>query len=223
MFTYPPFTKDLMILRSAILGISIAAALVLVMIAIPQRTTEPQLSDIQGEITNDDLPPLLFPMFSDSEKEVMVKINKTPESRDVTPGSTFTWQIEVENLGTKNLKNIKVEERYDSSKISIIDTYEGKIEENKISWEIDKLDSGNVWFARIEASVPDTKEGNSFSLTSYISGKMLKEIPSSSKIATSSITVVDLPETGADLSTLLAFLVALVIVSPVGIFVFRRI
>ncbi|MBT3834907.1 hypothetical protein HOF56_01535 [Candidatus Peribacteria bacterium] len=212
-----------MILRSAILGISIAAALVIVMIAIPQRTTEPELSDFQSELTESDLPPRLFPMFAHEEEgEVALRISKTPENRDTAPGSRFTWQVELENLGSKDLKNLKVEERYDASRISILDAHEGEIEENKISWEIDEIDSGNVWFARIEAEVPNDAENNSFSVTSYVSGDMIKEIPSSSRMATSSVTVVDLPETGADMSTLLAFLVALAIVSPAGIKTFRN-
>ena len=181
------------------------------LVALSGRTNIPFFSiDQAGEITEDQLPPVLFPMFPESgfgrTEEMglpvpLVTITKTPERRDVIAGNTTTFTITVENVSTQELRDLTVEERYDSEHLSVTQAPGGIIDENRITWEIPLLGVEQTWTAQYEADLNDDAIG-ALETTTYILGDDLVDMPSNMRMVTSQLIAIALPAAGVELNWL---------------------
>ena len=202
-----------LIFRPAIIGLALAIIIIFTFVALSGRTDIPFFSIEQaGEITEDQLPPVLFPMFPESgfsrTEEMgppmpLVIITKTPEKRDVVAGSTATFTITVENVSSHALHDLTVEERYDSKRLSVIQSQalEGAIDENRIVWEIPLLDVEQTWTTQYEVELNEDVIGN-LETTTYILGDELIDMPSNIRMSTSHLTSIALPAAGVELNWL---------------------
>jgi len=189
MLSYPP-----LILRPALIGFSLAIAIVLALIVLPQRATEPSL---------DDLPPRLYPMFPDKEElpETLVHIIKTPVEREVIPGNAIDFRIAIQNTTTdKTLHNLMVEDLFDAGKLSVSSSAENSISQNRITWKIEKLEPRQIWSVDYSIRVKEDSTSGSMETTAYVLGEDLKDMSSSSRMATSLLTIINMPPAGAELN-----------------------
>jgi len=195
VLSYPP-----LILRPAIIGFSLAVAIVLALIILPQRATDPSLSN---------LPPRLYPMYSDKENDedkeemfprTLIHVLKTPKTRDVTPGNTIDFQIAIQNTTLDTtLNDLIVEELYDESQISISSDSENTISQNKITWNIQELKPRQIRSINYSMRIKEDAPIGSMETTAYVLGEDLKNMSSSSRMTTSILTVIKLPPAGVEL------------------------
>lgn len=190
-----------MILRPALIGFSLAVAIVLALVVLPQRATEPTL---------EDLPPRLYPMYPNEEEVIpktLIQILKTPKSREVSPGNSIDFQIAIQNTTTdETLHDLIVEDLYDASRVSISSEKENVISQNRITWKIPELEPRQIWLIDYSLEVNEDSPPGSIEITTYVLGEDLKDMSSSSRMATSLLTVIHMPPAGAELNWLLKLL-----------------
>lgn len=192
-----------MILRPAIIGLGLAAAFMFALVVISDKS-EIGLLEIEEAVapSEEQLPPVLFPMFPASGflGADEIEITVSPLARDVSPGGKLSYQMNVQNLGNETLHDLTVEERYDSSQLIITKALGSRIEENRLTWEIPLLHPGQMWTAHYEATVQHNADIGSLDMTAYVLGDDVIDMPSTSRMVTSNLTVVALPEAGAELN-----------------------
>jgi hypothetical protein len=197
-------------LRPAIIGLALAIVVLFALFLISEKSGIP-ISVVEQAIapTGEQLPPVLFPMFPDTgffRAEEMkplhasITVEKAPKVRDVSPGNTIEFRISVRNTGNGTLHDLAVEERYDSSKLTITKAPGSIIGENRILWKIPVLHAGQLWTANYVTEISQSSPAGAFETTAYVLGKDVEDLPGSSRMASSQMTIVSLPAAGAELN-----------------------
>ena len=202
-----------MILRSAILGLSLSIAIILLLVLVPQSTQDPFLEELRElALTEDQLPPVLYPMFpwDDTQPEhlivlppTLVKIGKDPKSREVSAGSTLTFRLTLENTSDTTLRNLTLEDRFDSSHLKILNKAGGTVEKNRISWRVPILHPKQVWRVNYSVEIGTNLPPSPIETTAYVFGKDIEDMTSTYRLASSTITIIEMPATGVRLPWML--------------------
>jgi len=162
------------------------------------------------------LPPRLFPAFENGEDaeepmefvapETLVELWKSPRTIEVFPHGTIQYALTIKNVGTRLLQNIVAEERFDDAILSVVQGGSGSVSENRIAWNIETISPGEdvtlQYEFRLEKIVPSPR----IQTTSYLFGDDLMDMTSSSRMASSNITVLSLPESGVELGLVLRWI-----------------
>ena len=198
-----------MVLRSAILGLTLSIAVIIALVFYPQQTTDPFLEELKDlAVTGDQLPPILYPMFpwdADQPEEIiappqdLIRISKDPQSREISVGNSLTFRLTLENLGGKTLRDLTVEDRFDTSLFSVLNAQGGTIEENRITWQVPVMFPDQIWTANYVLKAKESMASAPTEATAYVFGEMLSDMTSTKRLATSSITIIPLPETGIEI------------------------
>lgn len=185
-----------LILRPALIGLALAAIIVSFLILVPRKAGE----------QNGALPPLLFPMYTDTKTEdvnllppTLVEIRKFPHTQEVSPGSTTAFTITVRNVSAATLTNLTLDERLDTSLFTILDAEYGSNSENRISWVIPVLDPSEVLTVRYTVQVQNDAPTMPIQTTAYVYGDDLLEMTSASRMASADVSIIALPISGVEL------------------------
>lgn len=195
-----------MILRPALIGIALSAIVVMLLI-MPKKTNEPSL---------DDLPPRLFPMFQEKEEEAfvaptpLIHLSKAPTNLEVSPGNTIPFSLTLKNVSGKRLKNLTLEERFDSARLSILDSAAGSLTANRLAWQIPLLLPGQSWSVRYTAQVSQDSEPIPLQTTAYVFGEDLKNMTSGSRMLSANLAIISLPEAGVELGPVMRWIAGLI-------------
>ena len=195
-----------MILRPALIGIALSAIVVMLFI-MPKKMSEPSL---------DDLPPRLFPMFQNKDDEEfiahtpLIHLSKTPTELEISPGNTVPFSITLKNVSSKRLKNLTLEERFDSSQLTILDSAAGSLTENRVAWQIPLLLPGQSWSVRYTAQVAEETSPIPLQTTAYVFGEDLKNMTSGSRMLSANLAIIKLPEAGVELGPVMSWLAGLI-------------
>lgn len=168
---------------------------------------------------NSSLPPLLFPAFEpEKESEIqsafelpktLVKVSKTPMTAEVLPGGTLQYVLSIKNISDQTLHNLVVEERFDDGVMSATAYGSGSLSQNRIAWLIPVLEPEMDMRLRYEfhlkKSLPDT-----FQTTSYVFGDELMDMTSASRMASSTIALIALPQSGVELGPILRWISSII-------------
>ncbi len=198
-----------MILRPALIGIALSAIVVMLLI-MPKKMSEPSL---------DDLPPRLFPMFQEKEEDAfvaptpLIELSKTPTELEVSPGNTIPFSITLKNISGKRLKNLTLEERFDSTRLTILDSAAGSLTANRLAWQIPLLLPDQYWNVRYTAQVSEDSSPIPLQTTAYVFGEDLKNMTSGSRMLSANLAIIKLPEAGVELGPVMRFLTKLLVSS----------
>lgn len=190
-----------MIFRSALIGFALATVVLLVLF-LPKGVNE------GGDL---GLPPRLFPMFERTEQtsspsfQKLVRIEKDPRTAEIMPGGTAAFTITVENTGEHALRNLIVEERFDSQELTVLDAGGGGIAENRLAWTIPVLNPSAPWSVRYVFRVGEKAAPVPLQTTAYVYGEDLRTMTSGARMVSSTLSIIPLPETGAELGPVLRF------------------
>ena len=130
----------------------------------------------------------------------LVRITQSPVQREVSPGSMVRFALSLENIGDTVLHDLVLDERFESTILAITNAGGGAVSNNRLTWSISELGPKQRWRGSYTVRVSRGAALGTLetTLTSY--GKDLEGTSTSSRMATSTITVVALPKTGVDLA-----------------------
>ena len=162
------------------------------------------------------LPPRLFPAFENGERkeepaefippEILVELWKTPRTMEVLPQGIIPYALTIRNISTRALRNIVVEERFDDAILSVVQSNSGSVSKNRIAWNIKIIPPDEEVTLRYELRFEKERAETSIQTTAYLFGEDLMDMTSSSRMASSNITIVALPESGVELGTVLRWI-----------------
>jgi len=199
-----------MILRSAILGLVLSIVVILGLIFYPQRTTDPFLEELKElSMSGDEIPPKLFPMFpwdDDQPEKIismpidLIRIHKDPQSREVSIGNSVNFRIQIENISNDSLHDLTVEDRLDTSLLSVLSAPGGEVTDNRITWHIPILFAGQSWMTNYSLEVMESDISAPLETTAYVFGDNIADMSSTKRYATSSVKIIQmLPPTGVQM------------------------
>ncbi len=195
MLPYPP-----LIFRSALIGLALAAVLTMVVL-MPKRAGEPTL---------EDLPDRLFPMFTEEDvgEQIalpvdLIEITKSPNLKEVSPGSPVSFSLSVKNISENTLRNLTLEERFESGKLTVINAGGGGVTANRLAWQIVALRPNEQRTVHYTLKVKDDVGAEPLQTTAYLFGEDLKYMTSSSRMISANIDIITMPEAGVELGPFL--------------------
>jgi|GEM_PF-2517776 uncharacterized repeat protein (TIGR01451 family) len=143
-----------------------------------------------------------------------IQLSKKASRQEAKPGETISYTVNVQNRGNEAIRNVRVDDRFDTSKQKVINAGGGLVTDFGIRWVIPSLDPSERWVARYSTRLNESAaQGDILPNTVTITSEDLVNIPTSQLRSNSQIRVVDgyiIPQTGVDLST--ALLIALQVV-----------
>jgi len=142
-----------------------------------------------------------------------VRVSLGTASAEVTAGGSARYNIVVLNRGDDELKDLTVEYRYDSAKLTIQGARDASRSPNTLRWTIASLPSSGKWETTFTGAVSDAAaNGDTVLASATVSGDDLAGVRSSQRSDSAQFGVIkELPQTGAAME--LFALVALVVTS----------
>lgn len=142
-----------------------------------------------------------------------VRVSLTTASTEVPAGGNARYNIVVLNRSDDELKNLTVEYRYDSAKLTIQGARDASRSPNTLRWTIASLPSSGKWETGFGGAVAEGIGNGDMVLASVtVSGDDLAGVRSSQRSASAQFGVIkELPQTGVELE--LFALLALVVTS----------
>jgi len=135
-----------------------------------------------------------------------VILRKSSDRQEVRPGDTVRYSIFVKNTLGHVIRNVRVEDRMDTSYSAIVDARAGVMSGDRIVWDIPRLEPGEGWevsyTARVSSGAP---HGMEIANVVSVQGEGLERISLTERVRTSSIGVITkLPSSGVPMDLLLA-------------------
>jgi len=193
-----------LILRPAILGLCLAMIIVSAIVFLPLGRNDP----------NSSLPPRLFPAFAPEVKreraddllpETLVEISKTPRKIEILPGGTVEYSLTIRNISHDPLYNLVVEERFDDAILTASNIGSGSLTKNRIAWLLPHLAPQSDAIFHYELKTEKERSYSSIQTTAYVFGDALLDMTSASRMASSDIAIIELPQSGVELGQVLRF------------------
>jgi hypothetical protein len=183
----------LRILRPALIGLFIAAVVGGSLVLFPQAT-EDSLREGNERARREEVEEREY-----ERRAPLLRLTKAPSRREVTPNAKTPFSLSIENIGEETLNDLRVEERFDGSFLSVADTGGGTVGTNALAWNIDSLRGGERWLTTYRLHTALDAPRGALETTALVSGDDLRGTPTSSRMATSVLTVIPLPRTGVQI------------------------
>jgi len=149
-------------------------------------------------------------VVSKSGKDVVLR--KVADRGEVRPGDTVRYTIYLRNTTNRPLHNVQVDDRMDSSYVSVINADRGRAAGSNLNWNIPSLSPGQEWktsyTVRIAAHTP---HGVTLNNIVTVSGEGMETLSLSERVHTTQLGVVyNLPPTGAGFDAIFLGLTGLI-------------
>ena len=147
------------------------------------------------------LPPILTPQAGGGMERSPLSIQKIASRSEASPGALIVFSIIVTNHGTEILRNVVVDDRFDSTQLKVTDAGGGEVLPSGIQWVIPVLAPDGRFVARYSAEIlPGAKNGDHIANTATLVSHDLLDIPAPERRATAEVAIVTaMPRTGVDL------------------------
>jgi uncharacterized repeat protein (TIGR01451 family) len=125
-------------------------------------------------------------------------LEKTPNIREVLAGGTIVYTFTVRNLSRETLRDLKLQDAIDLSRVTVIDPAGGELTENVLTWQIAELPPSGVWMVRMTVQAKQAlPHGDIIRNTAVLEGPAVEEVPLELRRRTVEVTVLRIPQTGA--------------------------
>ena len=190
-----------MFLRSALLGLILGLAIVVIGFVVLKGGKGILPPKEQEQIRSGEK---MNPAEEKREKVVhlqpLIRLTQNPVQREVTPGGMIRFALSLENIGDTVLRDLMLDERFESTLLTITNTEGGTVSNNRITWSIPELNPKQRWRGSYVVRLNGKAPAGTLETTLTAEGKDIEGTATSSRMTTSTITVVALPKTGVDLA-----------------------
>ncbi len=149
-------------------------------------------------------PPPPPPSPPPTRPENPLRVSLSSATAEITAGATARLTASVFNRGTRILRNLTVDYRFDGTRLSVQGTQNGTIGTNQVTWTIPSLSPNEKWEESFAVRAgADLENGAILGSTITVLGEDLEDVALSQRSASRQLSVIKiLPKTGVPLDLL---------------------